>query len=570
MTDKETFKGLAVRFPEIVPAKDGNFTVRDGKQYAHSLYGPLKEAERLVKDVLPLDPETTLVVFIGAGLGYQVGILRDRGFSRFIVIEKNRKIFDIFRAAHPEIGPDRLLGPGDDPEKLDSLFSAYKLSDLRSIQTVTLRGNYSAAVYGPYEERRERLSKVKLGDFATRLHFEEIWFTNILKNLKNLGRSSPVTSLFRKAEGLPVMIISAGPSLRNSLQAIRKASPYCVTIAADTALLPLYEAGISPDLVYSLDSQIHNLSDFSMIDRKYLSGLGLVYDIVTHPALPSYFGSSTLFAANTSHLEIGPDDKPFLVKNGFSGWIEKTAGIGLGDIETGGSVSTSAFHLAYLLGGNPILLVGQDLAYTYQTTHSSSTSHFYRVWKDCGRLKSLQSVFMKVIRSRKASPAKSIDGKNTALLSDFVLGNFRGWFQESARKVMETGSPAGEKILLLNATEGGSAIEHFQRVDLAKWTADRAKTSKPLSKEGLVSPDLINLAKMDKIKSELSRLCDFMERLAPSRDLFGRIDASEWPFLQSYFMKEKTLLDRYGKLDEKTVERKKARLVKNLKGQLNG
>lgn len=566
MTDIKKLKELSSRYPEIVPAKDGNFTVLDGKQYVHSLYSPLKEAERLVENVLPLEPSMTLVIFIGAGLGYQVALLKEKGFSNFIIIEKNKRIFEIFRKANPDIGPECLIGPDDTPEKLDSLFTLYKISDLRSIKTVILRGNYSAGVYGPFEDRLERLIKVKLGDFATRLNFEEIWFTNILKNLKNLRRSSPVTALFNRAHNLPVMIVSAGPSLRNSLRSIKKAAPYCVIIAADTALLPLFEAGISPDLVYSLDSQIHNLSDFSMIDKKYLSGIRLVYDIVAHPALPSYFDRSPIYAANTSHLDIGPDDRPFMVKNEFSGWIEKTAGIGLGDIETGGSVSTSAFHLAYLLGGDPIMLIGQDLAYTYQTTHSASTSHFYRILKDCGRLKSIQSVFMKVIHGRRASPAKSLDGNNVNLLSDFVLGNFRGWFQESARKV--TGS--GGSIRLLNATQGGSAIDHFQRIDLAKWTADRAKTAKPIARENLFPADLIDLAKIDRIMHELSRLSDFTQRLGPDRELFGRIDASGWPFLRSYFMKEKTLLDRYGKLDEKIIERKKARLVKNIKGQLHG
>lgn len=566
MTKSEILKKLSLIHPEIVPAKDGSYTVLDGKQYVHSLYAPLKEAERLVENVLPLDPKTTLVIFIGAGLGYQIDLIRKKDFKNLIVIEKNGKLLNLFLEASPDIDPACIIGPDDSPEKLDALFSQYPITSLKSIQTITLRGNYNADRYGPYEDRLERLIKVKLGDFATRLNFEEIWFTNILKNIPNLKKSSSVTSLFRRAEKLPVMIISAGPSLRNSLASIKKARPYCVTIAADTALLPLYEAGISPDIVYSLDSQIHNLSDFSMIDRKYLSGIRLVYDIVAHPSLPSYFEGSRIYAANTSHLDIGPDDKPFMVKNAFSGWIETTAGIRLGDIETGGSVSTSAFHLAYLLGGDPILLVGQDLAYTYQTTHSSSTSHFYRILRDCGRLKTIQSLFLKAIRGRRSSPVESLDGKNDALQSDFVLGNFRGWFQESARKVAES----GDKVRLLNASLDGSAIGNFTHIDLMKWSKDRAGSSKPIDREKLFPPDLIDLSGIDRIKHELSRLCEFADGLSPDRGIFDRIDASDWPFLRSYFMKERTLFDRYGNLEELAIERKKTRLIKNIKGQLNG
>lgn len=564
MIDREKLERDSARFSEIVRSKDGDFNILTGKKYVHSRYSPVSEAERLVESILSLDPEKTLVLFIGSGLGYQMEILEKAGFRQMAVIEKDPVIFGIYREFYSGSEKIPAVGPDDSPEKLDAILASYNIQNLKNIKTVTLRGNYDHGVYSPYEERLERLLKVKLGDFATRLHFEELWFTNILGNIRNLKKSSAVSSLFGKASGIPVIIVSAGPSLKDSLKDIRRAAPYSVIVAADTALLPLYEAEISPDFVYTLDSQIHNLGDFMMIDRKYLSGVRLVYDIVVHPSLPELFCTSGKYAANTAHIEMDTDGNPFLIQNEFADWIEKKSGVRFGNIETGGSVATSAFHFAYLLGGDPIILVGQDLAFTGRATHTVSSSHYYRVLKNCGRLRPVQSVFLDVIRRRKTRPAEPIGKKNGDLLTDFVLDNFRGWFEESASRISGNG-PA-----LLNATVKGSKIGHFREIDLGKWSSEAARSGKKIDRQKLFPADLIDFPSVDRIYPEFSKLLSFLEKLPADGSLFDRIGGSEWPFLERYFMKEKTVYDRYGREDAPVLKRKISRLIKNIKGQFHG
>ncbi len=55
-------------------------------------------------------------------------------------------------------------------------------------------------------------------------------------------------------------------------------------------------------------------------------------------------------------------------------WIERYTEP-IGDIQSGGSVATSAFDLLLNLGCDPVILVGQDLAYTGREIHSSGTYH---------------------------------------------------------------------------------------------------------------------------------------------------------------------------------------------------
>lgn len=49
-------------------------------------------------------------------------------------------------------------------------------------------------------------------------------------------------------------------------------------------------------------------------------------------------------------------------------------------LRTGGSVSTTLFSLARLLGLGPITLIGQDLAYTDNQTHVEGT-HLFQKWE---------------------------------------------------------------------------------------------------------------------------------------------------------------------------------------------
>ncbi len=579
MIDYKALKEKALIDKEIITAKDGLFTIKIEGQYVHSFYSPSKEATRLVENILNLDREETLIIILGSGFGYHIEILEKNGFKNILIIEKNPKIFNIFQKIYRISQTHFIISPEDSAEKLDNIFSLIEIQNFRNIKTVVLRGGYKKEFYAPFEERIERILKVKLGDFSTRLNFEEIWFINILKNIPNLKNSYPVHQLFFKKLKIPVLIVSAGPSLKSSLNMINDIKDYCVTIAADTALLPLFEAGIIPDFVYSLDSQVHNLSDFSQIDRTYLSKIGLVYDIVVNPALPEFFTNCRQkisennltgnFITNTAHLDFDYGGNPFLIKNEFVNWIEMTGGIKIGDIESGGSVSTSAFHFAYSIGGNPILLTGQDLAYSYKTTHSTSTSHFYRMLQKNNRLNPIQSTFLKILLSRKLIQVNGFNINNKSMediTTDFVLNNFRGWFEESAKNIIRL----NPDIPLINTTETGAVIKNFTNEGLGEWVKKLKKNGQKIDRKKLFDNQLIDSNKIDKIMTSILQLGNFIKQLKSDKSIFEAIDTSEWTFLGRYFMKDRVIFERYDKFDKAQLDKKIYRLLKNIEGITNG
>jgi len=567
MINYRTLEELSLHDKMIQKTKDDLYTVKIENQYIHSLYACGREAKRLIEGILPLDREKTLIIIIGSGLGYHIEMLEKAGFNRIIIIEKNPVIYNYFKKIYVLKEGMYLLSPSDKADKLDSIFSLVELAQLKNIKTVVLRGGYKKELYEDFEERIDRLLKVKLGDFTTRLKFEEIWFINIIKNIKNLKKSFLVSQLFNRARDIPIVIVSAGPSLRDSLNSLRKIKDKAIVIAVDTAILPLYEAGIAPDIVYSLDSQVYNLQDFCMIEKDYFKKINLVYDIVVNPYLPHFFESFqndriNKFIANTAHMDFDFQGNPFLIKNELVNWMEVEGSFKIGDIETGGSVSTSAFHFAYMMGGNPLIIIGQDLAYTYMMSHSSSSSHFYKIMGNENRFLTIQSIFLNILFSRRSMltdalyPGLSNEDK---IYTDFVLNNLKGWFEESAKSVMQF----QRSVRLINSTIQGAKIRFFNNMPLEGCFTDIPAIRE---KEKILFSCLIDFHKIDKMIMEIKRLSGYITSLKIDKNIFNNIEMSQWSFVLRYLMKEKLVFERYERLDVENIERKIYRLTKAIEG----
>ncbi len=550
-------KGLLASHPALSEARDGLLTMQVNGRFVHSQYSPGREALRLVEPLKGLDPEHTFVVFLGAGLGYHIELLEKEGFVRGVVIERNREVAEVFRAGYELPSTMYWIGPDQTEEALDGVFALLDFSSVRWVKTIVLRGSYDLEDYRVFENRLQRLTQVKLGDFSTRLKFEEIWLIHMIRNLNNLPFSTPLRRLFFRFSGLPVLIVSAGPSLRESLPAIRRAVPFFLVVAVDTALLPLYEAGIVPDMVYSLDAQVHTLEDYLGIEKDYLQRVHVVYDMVAHPETVSYVrGRRPVYVATTAHIDVDPQGNPFLLKSEFVRWLELELGAQLGDVETGGSVSTSVFHAAFLIGGNPIVLVGQDLAFSYQTTHVASTSHYYRYVPASNRMRPINTIFWEAILSRRLQKQVGIQGE---VNSDFVMSNFKGWFEISAKRLGEL-----KGITCINATRQGVRLENFVHEDLDDLVKKRSHL--PLRKEGFFVSEPIATEPLKRVKRQLGDLGERLKTLPLDEQFFQGLHKLDREFLARYYMRERMLLERYENLDKLSIERKTYRLIKAIEG----
>jgi len=304
------------------------------------------------------------------------------------------------------------------------------------------------------EERIRTILKARVSDLLTRFEFESTWIRNILINSGYFHtETSDSMNLLRyenRLSGVPGLLIAAGPSLRDSLDVIRKLKNRAFLLACDTATKVLLRNGIVPDAIITLDAQKNSL--FHFLGESIRDSL-LFADIVSHPSLIRAVDPKRLIFSTTARLLTSYDGTVRRETTAGTEFIEQFHGP-VGSLQSGGSVATSGFDLLRFLGVSEILLVGQDLAYTGREIHSTGTHHNERWLTQISRTKSLEWINEAVIRKRETFMVPSLDGRT--VVTDFVLDLYRRWFEESIKACA---------ITTRNLTARGAKIEGAIRVE---------------------------------------------------------------------------------------------------------
>ena len=244
------------------------------------------------------------------------------------------------------------------------------------------------------------------GDYNRNV-FNNLAFLRDSYSLKELAADMP--------EDIPAIVVAAGPSLDKNIKELARAKGKCILISTDTAMKPLSLAGIVPDIAAMADGKK---------DERYLSEA----DSRQVPLVCTAKCGNEFLSLHTGKKFFFDDSCYHL--NGF---IDKNAEK-LHFLATGGSVANTCFSLARLFGCRRIILVGQDLAYTGDKTHSAVT---VRGEKKTA-VADLENVEMDV----------DINGDPIRSSREFML--YREWFEQ---KIDEDGD-----LDVVDATEGGVRI----------------------------------------------------------------------------------------------------------------
>ncbi len=416
----------------------------------HSSYDPVKEAERGVSAFNK--GRSSIIVVSGLALGYHILSLKKKyPEAEIIVIEHDREVVNIVRENLPAHIDGIVLIQGK--QDITTFFEILDLKKFMGISHYKHRPSYS--LYREYYDFMlldiKHFIMSKISDLLTRFQFEENWVINIFKNIGHVSSSCRISDFFGKFRGYAGIIVSAGPSLRKNAGLLKGLREKALVISVDTAAKVLEKSGVDPHMIMTLDSQKHSIRHFlGLKSHKPL----LVADIVSFPGiLRSYAGSKAISTTSKYYFNSGGDSVRETTP--AMDWIEKYMPP-TGDIQSGGSVATSAFDLLLNLGCSPIVLVGQDLAYSGREIHSSGTHHNDDWVAVLNRFRNLDSINQGVIRKRKIKYVSAFGGRGT-VLTDFVLDLYRGWFSDSAGKVT---------VPVINATGGGARIDNTEERDL--------------------------------------------------------------------------------------------------------
>lgn len=314
-----------------------------------------------------------------------------------------------------------------------------------------------------YKQERKALTDRLIAASNTKRAYGKSVVRNTLYNLHRFSkderaflltdyRSERMENALR--EGVPVVIVSTGPSLSRSIEGLRKLSEQkkVLIFAVDSSLRYLLHRGIHPDYVVTIDpvkwpkhfsmEESHNIPMFLRFDSNDKIVEQQTGDLV-------YFGGvqypGDLFAS------LGADVNQCFAE------------------DTGGSVATAAFTVCLMLGFEKIVLVGQDLCYDGQYTHAGNVV--------------------------------SVDEKKQGFGKVWIPGNMQEqvltrqdwlrylrWFEQKIREY--------PKLEVWNATEGGARIAGTKRITLTDLYEELEKAGQMTS---TIELDSVNLQQKESV-----------------------------------------------------------------------
>ncbi|NBU98160.1 MAG: DUF115 domain-containing protein, partial [Spirochaetia bacterium] len=426
-----------------------------------SVISPKKQAERLFNEKKIKDYH--LVILLGSGNPHILNLINSnmRDGQIFLIIDKN---FEIVAPLWDEFlfpllqNAGRHLFAGENT--LNLLYNYLESLPIERLTGVLFFRNQNdiqlhKEFYVQIEERISKLFSSKMSDLLTKFEFERIWVKNTIVSILRYSDSNtkriPIKELENKITGIPGILVSAGPSLRSQCEFIKKNRDKAFILSCDTSLKVLLKFGIIPDGVMTLDAQTHSYFHFMGED---FSEIPLFADMVVSPQLIRSMKFKSIVHSQTAKFQIDAAGKPFRETTAGGDLVNHYIG-NQGDIQSGGSVATSAFDLLRFLGINQIFLVGQDLAYTGREIHSTGTHHNEKWLTLVSRKNTLERINEVIVRKRKTKMIPSSDGKE--VLTDYVLDIYRHWFEESVLSI---------NIDVKNISSNGAEIRNMQNINI--------------------------------------------------------------------------------------------------------
>lgn len=183
--------------------------------------------------------------------------------------------------------------------------------------------------------------------------FAEGWMAERLQSNRQLiSQDQDVSALFTSRQGSEAYVIATGPTLAQHYATLKlkyEQRERPLFICVDTALRPLLEHGIRPDIVVSMDRCI----DASHLLPEHSADMALVYiPMVPNDVLAAWQGTRYV-----AYEALAPYDA-----------LRKE--LPRSTLYSGGSVIHPAMDLAVQMGASKITLLGADFAFPGGKTHS--------------------------------------------------------------------------------------------------------------------------------------------------------------------------------------------------------
>ncbi|NTS75369.1 motility associated factor glycosyltransferase family protein [Catenovulum sp. SM1970] len=368
---------------EQQPHRDGLVLGYKGKKlkdYYH--YRFVNQAEQVLNDLkedVGRLPESVkgLIVF-GVGVGYQLETLSNKHeIENLFICEPNRDFFYASLYAVDwqgilekvdELGARVYINIGDDGTNLfkDLLNQFYTIGPYVLASTYFYQTYYNSELVSAVAQLREQLQfMISMGEYFDHARY------GIAHTLEMVSRGTPIMLnkpeqyLSYKITEVPVFLVGNGPSLDNSIEAIKEWSEQALIVSCGTALMPLYKNNITPDFHLEIEQNRATHDWCSRLENfEYLKQISLISVNGIHPDTANLFKDCYIAlkegeSSTVSFSEVNTDKEFIQLQYAFP------------------TVSNLAMNIFSTVGFKQIYLFGIDLGFVDTSKHHSKLSGYY-------------------------------------------------------------------------------------------------------------------------------------------------------------------------------------------------
>ncbi len=443
---------------KIEKNKDNITIISKNGRAIHSKYNINNECKRALENI---NKNKNLLIIYGYGLGYTLKYLMENindYFNKEII--KTLKIIVIIEdIAVFKYSYHNIYNTDSSNiffiHKDDSINYISKIADYKSINGINL-------VILPSLTKEEKdnantfytkilnIVEKEISNIFTNMYFENIWTKNIIFNSEYIKNSSDILPFKDAFKGLKALLICPGPTLKHSIEAIKKERENFLIICVDTSYSVLCKHDIIPDFVITVDGGFFNSLDFVYENKKFPY---LVMDISANKIIPRNINADIIRFTSAENL-------------GLIEYIQKF--VQLSYLTTSNTVATTMIDFAYYIGLDEILLIGFDNSYPFYERHIKHALSYEYMVNKTGKLKTYESYYFNTIKNN-----TSIDNYPP---TEFVFESQMEYFDEFKSKYsnMKIRRITKEAVKMDSIEEGN--IENFSIANIRQKALDIASS----------------------------------------------------------------------------------------------
>ncbi len=459
----------------------------------HSQQGAVEEAKKIADKIN--DEQNSIRVIFGLGLGYVVDETASKIHnSKIIIYEPELEIINyVLKIAKIDALYKNNVVLCNDKELLAKyvLENTDKDSKMKLIYTKT----YKELFKDEFDEITQVIQKAQgqhSANLNTIINKSPCALLNTYSNLPKIF-NLPYIEQFRDIfKNKTALIISAGPSLRENIETIKKNQDKFIIFCVNAAMELVINSGIRVDFIVDIETAGKNYQ-YSNLD---LSDTYLILEA---------------FSNNEKYKVKTKNTITYISQNNFiNGWVRQLLNLN-DNLETMGTVSYTALDCAYIMGFSQIILIGQDLAFKNGECYAKGsiyedlecifdeTKNKYII-----KAKDFEKYTLKLMGSstetakkntqkyidnlnKNIYTVKSQDGSYIPTQTGYAL--FVEWFERAAIRYKKE----KPQIRLINSSTGGAQIEGFENIRLDEIFN---KTADEISEIEKISDKLNNIKKI--------------------------------------------------------------------------